>query len=456
MKKSLFVLALTMMIVASLLIAPVAAQDRVVVQWFIGLGTGTNEQQLEAQAAAVEAFNASQDRITLETIIAASNQVAPDTLSTLIAGGTPPDIVGPVGFSGANLYAGQWLDLQPLVDASGYDLSIYPESLVDIYRTDEGLLGIPFAVFPSMIFYNAELFDEAELNYPPTEVGAPYVMPDGTEVEWNWDTLAEIAAILTVDANGNDATMEGFDPAAIEQFGFNHQWGTLRAEMSVFGGVDFYDEETGTVTLPDSARAHLQWMFDGIWTNHFMPTATYDNSQMLNAGNAFSSGRVAMARVMSWYTCCLDALTDAWGLAVMPSYNGETFSPTDADTFRILATTDVPAEAFEAMTYLQGEGALELLRAYGAYPALPDIQDDFITSIQERYPLAQNLEIIPDLLPYAVSPHHESYVPNFARVQQRFNDLRTLLYGDTGADIDLAAEIATLEADLTAIIAEAE
>jgi hypothetical protein len=107
------------------------------------------------------------------------------------------------------------------------------------------------------------------------------------------------------------------------------------------------------------------------------------------------------------------------------------------------------------MTYLQGEAALQLLRTYGAYPALPDIQDDFIASIQERYPLAQHLEIIPDMLAYAVSPHHESYYPNFNRGQQRFNDFRTLLYGDTGASIDLEAEIERLEADLRAIIAEA-
>jgi multiple sugar transport system substrate-binding protein len=453
LKKLLFAVTLTLVI--ALVVAPVAAQNRVVVQWFVGLGTGTNEEQIAAQNAVVEAFNASQDRITLELILAASNQVAPDTLSTLIAGGTPPDIVGPVGFAGANQFAGQWLDLQPLVDASGYDLGQYPESLVNIYRSEEGLLGIPFAVFPSLIFYNIELFDEADLNYPPSVVGEPYIMPDGTEVEWNWDTLAEIAMILTVDANGNDATMPEFDPAAIEQFGFNHQWGTLRAEMSVFGGVDFYNEETGEVRLPDSAREHLRWMYDALWTKHFMPTATYDNSQMLNAGNAFASGRVAMARVMSWYTCCLDALADPWGLAVMPTYNGQTYSPTDADTFRILATTDTPAEAFEAMTYLQGEAALQLLRTYGAYPALPDIQDDFIASIQERYPLAQHLEIIPDMLAYAVSPHHESYYPNFNRGQQRFNDFRTLLYGDTGASIDLEAEIERLEADLRAIIAEA-
>ncbi len=55
------------------------------------------------------------------------------------------------------------------------------------------------------------MFDEAGLNYPPATYGEPYVMPDGTEVEWSFETLTELAKFLTVDANGADATMDEFD-----------------------------------------------------------------------------------------------------------------------------------------------------------------------------------------------------------------------------------------------------
>ncbi|MDX2162605.1 MAG: extracellular solute-binding protein [bacterium] len=454
-KKSVLALFAVVLALTVLVVAPVAAQDPVVVQWFVGLGTGTNEQQIAAQEAVVEAFNSSRSDIQIELILAASNQVAPDTLSTLIAGGTPPDIIGPVGFSGANLFSGQWLDLQPLVDAAGYDLSIYPESLVNLYRTSEGLLGIPFAVFPSLMFYNADLFDEAELNYPPAEFGAPYVLPDGTEVEWNWDTVAEISRILTVDANGNDATMDGFDPAAIEQFGFIHQWGSMRADFSTFGGADFYDPETGTVTIPENWRENAQWTWNGLWQDHTIPSATYENSQLFTP-TPFASGRVAMARVPLWYTCCVGALTDRWDLAVVPSYNGEYYAPTDADTFRIHETTDTPAEAFEVLTYLQGEAAGPLLIAYGAFPALESLQEQANADRAAAFPSVENWDIINPSLAYAAVPNHESDNPLFARTQQRFADFRTLLYGDTGATIDLEAELDRLEADLQAIIDEAE
>lgn len=453
MKKSLFVVALFVML-AALLIAPVMAQEPVVVTWFVGLGTGTNEDQIAAQNAVVEAFNASQSEIRLEIVLAASNQVAADTLSTLIAGGTPPDIVGPVGFSGANAFSGQWLDLAPLAEAVGYDLAQYPESLVGLYQTSEGLIGIPFAVFPSLMFYNADLFDEAELNYPPAEFGVPYVMPDGTEVEWTWDTVAEISRILTVDSNGNDATMDEFDPSAIEQFGFIHQWGTVRADLSTFGGGEFYDAETGTITLPEWWRENAAWTHEALWNSHFIPNATYESSQLFTP-TAFASGRTAMSRVPLWYTCCLGDLDATWDIGVVPSYNGETFSPTDADTFRIMASTDAPAEAFTVLTYLQGEAALDLLTTYGGFPALPELQDDFVASLAERYPTVQNWSIVPPSLDYAAVPNHESDYPNFSRGQQRFADFRTLLYGETGADIDVQAEIDRLEADLQAIVDEA-
>ena len=63
-------------------------------------------------------------------------------------------------------------------------------------------------------------------------------MPDGTEVDWNWATVEELAKILTVDANGNDATSPDFDKTDIVQYGFSFQWQTdLRYIGSYLGGA---------------------------------------------------------------------------------------------------------------------------------------------------------------------------------------------------------------------------
>ena len=260
----------------ALLVAPAAAQDKIVVTWFVGLGTGTDALQIDSQNKVVADFNASQDKIELKINIAASNQVAPDALSTLIAAGTAPDLVGPQGFTGSNAFAGQWLDLQPLVDATKYDMGQFPPNLVNLYQEKDGaLLGIPFAVFPGLLYYNVDLFDEAGLAYPPAKFGDKYML-DGKEVDWTYDTVATIAKTLTVDANGNDANSAEFDPDKIVQFGFFHQWGGTRSNMSTFGGSPIADPTTGKFTIPDNWRAEAQWEWNGLWKDHFIPNATYE------------------------------------------------------------------------------------------------------------------------------------------------------------------------------------
>ncbi len=49
------------------------------------------------------------------------NASARDTLSTEIAAGAGPDIVGPVGWIGSNAFGGQWLDIAPYLQSTNYD-----------------------------------------------------------------------------------------------------------------------------------------------------------------------------------------------------------------------------------------------------------------------------------------------------------------------------------------------
>ncbi|MBE0689761.1 MAG: carbohydrate ABC transporter substrate-binding protein, partial [Anaerolineae bacterium] len=172
-KKSVLVLLLVVASLA-LLIAPVAAQEPVTITWFVGLGTGTNDQQIEAENQVVADFNATHPEINLEINIAPSFETAVDTISTLIAAGTPPDIVGPVGVGGSNRY--EWLDLKPLIDSTGYDLSGFDADLLKLYETTNGgYSAIPFAIFPTIMYFNRDLFDEAGLNYPPQTFDEMYV-----------------------------------------------------------------------------------------------------------------------------------------------------------------------------------------------------------------------------------------------------------------------------------------
>jgi multiple sugar transport system substrate-binding protein len=457
MRSKLFLVVILALLLG--VVSTATAQGPTPITWFVGLGTGDDVQQVEAQNQVVADFNASQDDIEL-TINIVEFDVGRDVLSTLIAAGTSPDIVGPVGVGGSNAFADQWLDLQPLVDSTGYDLSVFDPALLDLYRTpDGGLVGIPFAVFPAVTYYNRGLFDEAGLNYPPQEFNAPYVMPDGTEVPWNYDTVAELAKILTVDANGNDATMEEFDPENIVQFGLRFQWAGLRLLWTDFQPEDWYDNEANTITIPDSWRAATQWVWDRTWVDHTIPNTTYANSELLGNDNAFNSGNLAMAVVPLWYTCCLgDSVGNwEWDMAVVPqSPDGEHHVAMDADTFRITVGSANPEAAFTVLSYLLDEAVPTLAPTYGAFPARPAYQQAWIDSKNEQYPFDVNWQVAVDSLAFSnpIELHHESDHPNWQKGADRVAAFNTLLFSDTGAEMDVNAELDTLQADLQAIVEE--
>lgn len=425
--------------------------DKVVVKWFVGLGTGGNEAQIEAQNQVVADFNASQDAIEVQ-VEYVQNEVAYDTLATLIASGDAPDIVGPVGTNGANSFPENWLDLAPLVESTGYDLSQYPEAAVDFYRTEDGgLVGLPFAVFPAMTFYNRDLFDEAGLNYPPHKVGEPYVMPDGTEVPWNWDTLRDVAMLLTVDANGNDATSPDFDPENIVQFGFYNQWiQELRALCNSYGAASLIDEN-GQAVWPDSYQECLEWTYDAIWTDHFYPSQAYADSELLSTPNQFGSGNVAMALTHLWFTCCIvGAPVDNWDLAVVPANaDGVTTSKLHADTFRVMNSTQHPEEAFAFLTYLVGEAAPALTTVYGALPIREGEQADFFAAKDVDYPQGVDWSVVNEMLNYPDIPSHENFLPNYQEAVVRMQAIYNLLMTDSTFNIE--TEVPAFLADMQTI-----
>lgn len=437
-----------------------APGEKVQIRWFIGIGAGGQPEQRDAQLAVVDAFNASQDRIELIPEIV-DNDVAYDTLATQMASGNAPDIIGPVGRDGANSFAGQYLDIEGLIASSGLDISRWPEATVENFREDDGkLYGLPFASFPSFVYYSRDLFDEAGLPYPPQEYGADgtAIYGEGTEWEgaWDFDKVAEIGKILTVDANGNDATQAGFNLEQAVQWGFVWQWTDRLFQQGSFWGAGTPLAADGTAKIPQNWADEWAWYQNAVWVDGFAPSQTQMDSDLL-AGNAFKSGNIAMAATHLWYTCCIrddeaGFPGDFFDLAVMPSHNGKVTANMHADTFRILASSKNPEAAFEVLSYLLGEGALELLTAYGAAPADPLLTEAFLASLDERYPQGVNWQVALDSAGFADSPSHELFVPGWDAYKLRMGDLQSALL--TNPDLDLAAEIAKLEADLSAIFAE--
>ena len=109
----------------------------------------TIRTQVPTEQQVVDDFNASQTDIELVLEIVDYDS-AFDAMSVEIAGGNAPDIVGPVGVSGAEAFHGQWLDLTDLIESTGYDMSPVRRGLGRLLQPggDEGQIGLPFAIYP--------------------------------------------------------------------------------------------------------------------------------------------------------------------------------------------------------------------------------------------------------------------------------------------------------------------
>jgi multiple sugar transport system substrate-binding protein len=430
------------------------AGEAVEVEWYVGLGTGTNPEQIPVQEEQVAAFNAEHDDIEL-TLTVIDSEVAEQDLATRLPT-NPPDIIGPIGIRGLQGYGDSLLDLTESIESAGVDRASIDEALWDVYQLDGKQIGIPMAVFPSFIYYNKTLFDEAELAYPPHEVGEQYEGED-----WTWETVRDLAMRLTVDTNGNDATSPDFDPSAIEVWGLDAQFtnNDPRAWSTIFGGAGSVLADDGTTAQwPDNWREGLQYFYEGMWVDHMIPTKPELDAIEPN-GNSFQTGRIAMDVVHQWYTCCVypaegePPVTD-WDIAVLPTGpDGNITSKLHADTVGILDTTENPEAAFEVVNWIRTNP--ELLQAWGALPAEIDQRDAFFTALDEQFaPLEIDWNVSTQMLEYPDVPSHEASMPNFSEANAANGEFGSTLW--TTPDLDIQAEIDAHVERLQGIFDEAQ
>ncbi|MCI0395669.1 MAG: extracellular solute-binding protein [Chloroflexi bacterium] len=435
--------------------------DRVQIRWFVGLGTGTDPGQIEVQEEVVQDFNDSQEEIELVLEVVPFD-AARDALSTQIASGNGPDIVGPVGWGGSNDFFGQWLDLAAFIEQTGFDTSVYDPALVDLFQTEEGQVGLPFAVFPAAAYYVPAYFDEIGLAYPPQAYGEEYEL-DGEAVEWNWDTFTEVSKRLTLDVNGLNPTEDGFDATQIVQVGYSAQWQQHPYYMGSYraGAADIVEGDAPgsySVAIPDSWKEANQWYYDAMWGDQpFTATGPLAAAPEFGNGNLFNSGKAAMAITPLWYTCCLAEFRDAgfeFQVGALPvGADGEVHGRVDADTFRIWKGTANPEEAFTVLTYLLTTGADKLLPTYGAMPAIPEKTDAFFEAKSADYPFVtpESWDVFVAGLAYPDIPSAEQWQPNSTEAFARAQTFWDLMLNTPPDEFDFDAEWQKMIDDLNVI-----
>ncbi len=391
---------------------PAAPAEKVKVTILVGLGTGTDPDQIAAQEALAEEFNDTHDDIEIEFLIVPYEQ-AVERLLAMVSGGEPPDLIGPGGVDTAANYFDFWADVSPLIEADNLDTSDYYGAAVDLYNYPEKTVGLPLGVFPSFIFYNKDLFDAAGVDYPTTDYG---------DTSWNMDALRAMAMELTFDTNGNNANSPDFDADNIAQWGFDDSWTDMRGWMTHFDppgkGRPTSDDLRTALVNSDEYKYGLDWLNKAIWEDHFMADYAGQEAFYAVAGDPFGSQLTAMFYSHTWFMA--EGLVDLpfeYGFAVAPySQKGTRISRIHADSFYIPKNVENIEASWEVLKWLtSAEHIIDVCMIYGCIPARLSVQEEFTTRLVERYG-ENDYDVIYGAIQYLDTPHHESWMPNSERV----------------------------------------
>jgi multiple sugar transport system substrate-binding protein len=437
-----------------------------VVRWFVGLGPGTQPAQIEAEKAFVKQYNArcgTRWYINLEIV---PNDRAYDILKTQIAAGNAPDIIGPVGVRGLNGLGGQFLDMAPLVEHYNTNLGDYEPAVVDFLRDPkDGLIGLPYTIYPGYIFYNKDLFEAAGLPDLPHEVGEKYLGR-----EWTWETLTWVAERLTVDTHGRTAIEPLFDANNVVQYGFTFESADARRIASCFGGGSFVADDGRTAQIPPAWAEAWKWYYQAMWTWHIAPPASHTWPGW--GGVQVGSGRIAMEPSWPWAVDTYGTVTTgnifgglrpgsgpmrdmtapqvhSWDIAVMPAHNGQTSSPMDADTFVIWKGSSHPDEAYRVMRDITADPGL--MAIYGGVPARKSMQAAYFAALDAKlaaiFPGNKvDWSVVAEMSKYPAVPSHEADMPNATTVIGRADAFQSKLESQRG--LDYQAELDKLRADI--------
>lgn len=232
--------------------------------------------QQPAMEAIAEAFEAENENIDVKVEVTPWDQYW-TKLEAGAQGGSMPDVFWMHSNEIAKYSEGGVLmDLSETYENSQIaSLDNFPEDLVELYSSEEGLYGIPKDYDTIGLWYNKTLFDEAGVAYP--------------DDSWTWDDLLAAAQKLNDPENG----VYGILAPLNRQEGYHN---------FIFqnGGYVISEDKTQSGFRLDETIEAVQWYADLSVKHGVSPT----QSQFAENTNLsfFQSGRGAMGFFGSWMT----------------------------------------------------------------------------------------------------------------------------------------------------------
>ena len=413
--------------------APANGKHKVV--YFIGFGTGTSPSQVDGQKALIKKFNDSHPTIEVELMVVPNGE-AVQRFTAMAAAGDPPEILGATGFATIGILGdtGVIEDLGPYIEKSKFDSSIFYGPVVDIMKSffPTGQKALPLGLYPSFILYNKDMFDAAGLPYPPHAYG---------DTSWTFDKIRQYGMKMTLDKNGNDATMAAFDPTQIAQWGFDDTWTDMRNYLVEWGAPG-----VGLLTTPDMKKAiinqkewvtGLQWLSDGVWKDHFIPNAAGQAAYgAIGNGDPFSTGLASMMATYSWFMPeGLTGINFKYDIAPMPvAPTGKQIVRSDVDGLAMIKGAKEKDAAWVFMSWLvQPEQIVDVCLIYGCLPPVKAVETKFRGIMESKWP-GLDYDVIYKGLDHLDNPHSDAYVVEQQKIGDVMNNALSEVYSGSQKD----------------------
>ena len=296
-----------------------------------------NEENLQA---IVDAFEAENPTITVEVTTLPYGDYG-TALQTDLAAGTVSDVFD-VEFSNYASYQANGV-LAPLELES---TDAYRQSLIEAYSTDGTSYALPSSFSGVVLYYNADLFDAAGLDYPTND--------------WTWADEKAAAEALT-----NVATGQWGDHQPVS---FYEYYKALAQNDGQF----LNDDKTAVAFNSPEGIEAAEWLVNKSGT--VMPTIEQGQGTPDFDTNLFKEGKLGMLHSGIWIFGALADVPFTWDIAVEPG-NTQQASAVFSNAIGVSATSKHIAAASKWAEFLTSSDVMVQARLDSGWE-LPPISDE--------------------------------------------------------------------------------
>jgi multiple sugar transport system substrate-binding protein len=357
LRKTSLVFLIAALLALSVSMLPAAAQDDVTLNYFTFSAAPDYLEELDTIIAAFEEANPG---ITVEVETAPFADYFTLLQADVVSGDTPD--VFELNYENFVTYAANGT----LLDVSEYlsgDAPYYPRAL-EAFQYDGQQLALPESFSTVLLFYNADLFDQAGIEYPTAE--------------WTWADAT--AAAESIRALGDDV-WGVFSPVQFWEF---------YKKAAQNGDCHFFNEDMTESTINSEACVEtLSTMVDFI-NSGLMPSAAQLSG--VSDSELFLSGKLGMIVTGIWM---FGAFADApfnWDVQIEPAINQHAHH-FFANGVAVSATTDKAEAAAKWAEFLTASETAANVRVENGWelPALD--QPEYFSAYLEQTPPANRAAV---------------------------------------------------------------